>query len=122
MLIEPDRQVRNSIATILKANAFETICFDSFSSFFDKVVEPTFEFDLVLTDMMDSPDDGYFVAEAAKRIHPDCRVILMRNDFCRPDDEVPKHVDAVLSKPFKISELKRTIEQQYSLFIGTQSK
>jgi PAS domain S-box-containing protein len=70
------------------------------------------EFALVLTDMKMPVMDGTALIHALRRIREDVRIIAMSgiDSFLTDDDETAVHkVSAVLSKPFQIDTLLRTV-------------
>jgi len=68
-------------------------------------------FDVVITDLGMPQVDGRTVAAAVKALAPATPVILLTGRGCRlqSDDDVPQHVDRVLSKPPKLHELRTAL-------------
>jgi CheY-like chemotaxis protein len=62
-------------------------------------------FDLVITDFSMIDESGLAVAAAVKAMSPSTPVVLMSAGLVDPRDDLPRHVDAVMTKPPTTAEL-----------------
>ena len=68
-------------------------------------------FDAVITDLGMPGLDGRRVAAAIKRVSPATPVILLTGwgERLRAEEEMPDHVDRILSKPPKLAEIREAL-------------
>jgi CheY-like chemotaxis protein len=70
-------------------------------------------FSIVITDLGMPYVDGRKVAASVKKTSPDARVILLTGwgQRLNDEDDIPEHVDRVLSKPPRLSELRTALTE-----------
>jgi CheY-like chemotaxis protein len=68
-------------------------------------------FDLVITDFSMADDNGLAVAAAIKAVTPPTPVVLLSAYALSEDDALPLHVDAVLTKPPTLDQLRALLSR-----------
>jgi PAS domain S-box-containing protein len=116
LLIDDDPLLAKSVRDVLEGDGHLVVTADGGSSGIDAFKGELSEgsaFDLVITDLGMPYVDGRQVAAAVKAVSPDTPVVLLTGWGRRmlADHEVPPHVDRVLSKPPRLSELRMALAE-----------
>ncbi|MBU0542920.1 MAG: PAS domain S-box protein [Gammaproteobacteria bacterium] len=117
LLIDDDSKVLNALRDGLTACGHRVQVADSGSAgleLFSKAMNDGTPFDAVITDLGMPGMDGRQVAEALKTINKQCPVTLLTGWGKQLDAQttVIPHIDAVLAKPPKISEIQALLRTQ----------
>ena len=117
LLIDDDSKVLNALRDGLTACGHRVQVANSGSAgveLFSKAMNDGTPFDAVITDLGMPGMDGRQVAEALKNINKDCPVTLLTGWGKQLDAQttVIPHIDAVLAKPPKISEIQALLRTQ----------
>jgi signal transduction histidine kinase/ActR/RegA family two-component response regulator len=117
LLIDDDAKVLNALREGLSAGGHSVQIASSGLhgiELFSKAISEGAPFDAVITDLGMPGMDGRQVAEAVKRLQPDCPVTLLTGWGKQLDTHVSPipHVNAVLAKPPKISEIQTLLQSQ----------
>lgn len=119
LLIDDDSKVLNALRDGLTACGHRVQIANSGSAgleLFSKAMNDGTPFDAVITDLGMPGMDGRQVAEALKNINKECPVTLLTGWGKQLDAQttVIPHIDAVLAKPPKISEIQTLLHKQLS--------
>jgi len=117
LLIDDDAKVLNALREGLSAGGHSVQIASSGLhgiELFSKAISEGAPFDAVITDLGMPGMDGRQVAEAVKRLQPDCPVTLLTGWGKQLDTHASPipHVNAVLAKPPKISEIQTLLQSQ----------
>jgi CheY-like chemotaxis protein len=116
LLVDDDPLLLQSLKDVLTLDGHQVVAADGGQHGIDEFFaarnrgEP---FAVVMTDLGMPNVDGRTVAAAIKAASPDTPVVLLTGWGQRLQDEseLPEHVDRVLSKPPRVSELRTTLAQ-----------
>jgi PAS domain S-box-containing protein len=116
MLVDDDPLVLKSLRDTLENDGHEVVTADGGQAGIDELaaaVDSGKRFDVVITDLGMPYVDGRKVAARAHQLDADIPIIMLTGWGHRliATDDKPEHVDRVLSKPPKISELRATIAE-----------
>jgi CheY-like chemotaxis protein len=114
LVVDDDPRVLKSLRRILEADGHQVAVADGGQAGIDSFIaaarrgEP---FAVVLSDLGMPCVDGRKVAAAIKAASPDTPIVLVTGwaHTMRADDNLPLHIDYVLSKPPDVEELRRAI-------------
>lgn len=106
LLVDDDREQLEMNASLLRQLGLAPSIASGPAAALRRLAEENF--DLVVTDLrMETPADGFIVADAAKLLNPGVRVVLTTGTYDLPEAmrHVEQAVDAVLLKPFSAQHL-----------------
>lgn len=117
LLIDDDNKVLNALRDGLCANGHRVEVANTGSAgieLFSRAMREGNPFDAVITDLGMPGMDGQQVAEAIKHLNPNCPVTLLTGWGNQLDTLTAPmaHIDAVLAKPPKISEIEALLHDQ----------
>jgi CheY-like chemotaxis protein len=115
-LVDDDPLLIKSVKEVLEADGHSVVAADGGQSGIDtfkQALQAGKPFALVITDLGMPYVDGRKVAAAVKADSPDTPVILLTGWGRRliAENEIPAHVDRVLSKPPKLTELRAALAE-----------
>jgi CheY-like chemotaxis protein len=111
LVIDNHRDLAEAIGVVLRREGHRVVVARSGAEGLDAVRGVRRDgnpFDVVLTDLTMPEPDGLEVAAAVKEVFASTFVVLLTAHIL-PDDPVPLHVDAVLSKPPTIEKLRAAL-------------
>jgi len=111
LVVDDDKDMRDSIVEILSADDFELIAAENGESALELIKE--ISFDLVVLDLLMPGISGMEVLPLIKRESPSTQVIMV-TAFSTIDNAVEamrKGADDYITKPFKINELRMTVRK-----------
>jgi CheY-like chemotaxis protein len=116
LLVDDDRLLSKSLREVLEGDGHSVHVADGGQKGIDEFLSAhgsPHAFSLVITDLGMPYVDGRQVAAAVKKASPDTPVIMLTGWGRRllADQEVPAHVDRLLSKPPRLSELRTALAQ-----------
>ena len=116
MLVDDDPLVLRSLRDALEGDGHEVVTAEGGQAGIDEfaaALESGKRFDVVITDLGMPYVDGRKVAARAHQLDSDTPIIMLTGWGHRliSTNDKPEHVDRVLSKPPKISELRATIAE-----------
>jgi len=114
LLVDDDPLITQSLQDSLEADGHRVTAADGGQAgidAFNAALQTGVPFDAVITDLGMPYVDGRKVAAAVEAVSPDTPVILLTGWGKRllSDDEIPPHVDRVLSKPPKVVEIRSAL-------------
>jgi len=116
LCIDDEARIRVAMADILEADGHRvTLADDGRQGIaqFRESLETGHPFDVVFTDLGMPHMDGRMVAAVIKRLKPDTPIILLTGwgKTMNTGQEIPEHIDRILSKPPDITEIRRTLSE-----------
>jgi len=111
LLVDDDREQLEMNAALLRRLGLAPSIAAGPAAALRRLAEENFDF--VVTDLrMETPADGFIVADAAKLLHPGVRVILTTGTYDLPEAlrHVEQAVDTVLLKPFSAQQLTAALD------------
>lgn len=116
LLVDDDPVLLKSLWDVLQSDGHSVTTADGGQQGIDEFLEAHARgepFEAVITDLGMPKVDGRRVAAAIKSAAPNTSIVLLTGwgQRLRSEDELPEHVDRVLSKPPRLSELRATLTE-----------
>lgn len=115
LLVEADDLTRLTIANMIEAMSFNVVAVKTSSKALNAMQAITF--DILITGSAPDEIDGISMAEQAKRLHQDVKVMMVSGRDA-PDTACP-YIDYFLRKPFSLDQIGEAVKQLASTIPGT---
>jgi CheY-like chemotaxis protein len=113
LLVDDDPRIIQSLRDTLQNDGHRVTAADGGQAGIDAFAEGKRIFAVVITDLGMPYVDGRIVAAAVKSLSPTTPVILLTGwgQGILADNDIPPHVDRVMSKPPKLAELRHVLAE-----------
>ncbi len=107
MVVDDDPSVRRVVMRVLEKDQHQVAVAVSAEQALQEL--QTTAFDIIISDLGMPGMNGWQLLAAARELHPSIRTVLLTGWGYQLDGEQNQHADVIMSKPFELQELRRTI-------------